>query len=102
MKLALKSLLLFVAGTLLIENYPAQAALPTSAPVLDSQKDAAERATAPSPESALARLSRPVTLASVPDIQQCRGILSQIILDIVNTALEDPAELFERTRRANP
>ncbi|HYU24803.1 MAG TPA: hypothetical protein VEO74_06345, partial [Thermoanaerobaculia bacterium] len=45
---------------------------------------------------------KPVVLADVPDIRQCRGILSQVILDLVNNAVEDPADSFEKNRRAHP
>ena len=45
---------------------------------------------------------KPVVLANVPDIAQCRGILKQEILDIVNNAVEDPADTFEKNRRAHP
>src|SRR5438477_292012 len=38
----------------------------------------------------------------LPDVPECRGILSQSILDAVNAAKEDPAETFEKHRRANP
>ena len=45
--------------------------------------------------------SSPVlALQSAPDIPQCREILNQAILDLVNTASEDPAEPSERNRRA--
>jgi hypothetical protein len=50
-------------------------------------------------------LRNPVVLAppgGLPDVAQCRGILSQIVLDIVNGADEDPADTFERNRRAHP
>ena len=43
-----------------------------------------------------------LTLQSAPDIPQCREILNQAILDLVNTASEDPAETFERNRQAQP
>lgn len=43
-----------------------------------------------------------LTRQNAPDIPQCREILNQDILDIVNAASEDPAEIFERNRRAHP
>jgi hypothetical protein len=43
-----------------------------------------------------------LTRQNAPDIPQCREILNQQILDIVNAASEDPAETFERIRRAHP
>jgi hypothetical protein len=43
-----------------------------------------------------------LTLQSAPDIPQCRDILNQAILDLVNTASEDPAVTFERNRQAQP
>src|SRR4051794_39255452 len=53
----------------------------------------------------LAKLAQPILLAppsNLPDIAQCRGILSQLVLDIVNNANEDPADTFEKNRRAHP
>src|SRR6185369_13132954 len=50
-------------------------------------------------------LMRPIVLAQpgdIPDVAQCRGILKQEILDIVNGASEDPAETYEKHRRAHP
>src|SRR5437763_16701117 len=50
-------------------------------------------------------LTQPVLLAApgdLPDVAQCRGILSQVVLDIVNGADEDPADTFEKNRRAHP
>jgi len=50
-------------------------------------------------------LRNPVLLAApadLPDVAQCRGILSQLILDRVNAAEEDPAETFEKNRREHP
>jgi hypothetical protein len=43
-----------------------------------------------------------LTRDNAPDIPQCRGILKQEILDIVNAATEDPAEIFEKNRYAHP
>jgi hypothetical protein len=43
-----------------------------------------------------------VTLENAPDVPQCRGLLTQDMLDVVNEALEDPAEIFETNRRAHP
>jgi hypothetical protein len=43
-----------------------------------------------------------VTFANAPDVPQCRGMLTQDMLDVVNGSLEDPAEIFERNRRAHP
>jgi hypothetical protein len=52
--------------------------------------------------SALERLARPVTLANLPDVAECRGVgLSQDILDLINGD-EDPAEKFEKNRREHP
>src|SRR5262249_54748244 len=48
---------------------------------------------------------RPVLLTppdDVPDVAQCRGILNQAILELVNNADEDPADTFEKNRRAHP
>ncbi|MCU1231772.1 MAG: hypothetical protein JWO97_4656, partial [Acidobacteria bacterium] len=48
---------------------------------------------------ALQRLSRPVTLANVPEVPECREVaLTQAVLDIAQTSLEDPAEAFEKWR----
>src|SRR3954471_8408558 len=50
-------------------------------------------------------LTNPVVLAApgdLPDVAQCRGILSQIVLDIVNGADEDPRDKFEKHRREHP
>ncbi len=49
--------------------------------------------------------TRPVpvlTLENAPDVPQCREILNQDILDLVNTSVEDPGEIFEANRRAHP
>ncbi|HZT61307.1 MAG TPA: MBG domain-containing protein [Pyrinomonadaceae bacterium] len=43
-----------------------------------------------------------VTMANAPDVPQCREILNQDILDVVNTSEEDPGETFEANRRAHP
>ncbi|MEA2203889.1 MAG: hypothetical protein QOE77_665, partial [Blastocatellia bacterium] len=43
-----------------------------------------------------------LTRENAPDIPQCREILKQEILDIVNAATEDPAEIFEKNRYAHP
>ena len=54
---------------------------------------------------AYTNLLRPIVLAppaGLPDVAQCHGILSQEILDLVNGATEDPAETFEKNRRAHP
>ena len=52
--------------------------------------------------SAIAQNTRnSISLADVPDLPQCRGILSQVILDIVNGAVEDPATTFEKERGAH-
>src|SRR3954452_14590041 len=50
-------------------------------------------------------LMNPVVLAApgdLPDVAQCRGLVSQVVLDIVNGADEDPADTFEKNRRAHP
>ena len=43
-----------------------------------------------------------LTLSNAPDVPQCREILNQEILDIVNLSVEDPGEIFEENRRAHP
>jgi hypothetical protein len=43
-----------------------------------------------------------LTLQNAPDIPECREIVNQEIVDLVNAAAEDPAEVFERNRRAHP
>src|SRR3954465_12038574 len=43
-----------------------------------------------------------ITMGTAPDIAQCRGILRQEIIDLVNSATVDPAEAFEINRRAHP
>jgi len=43
-----------------------------------------------------------LTRQNAPDIPECREIVNQEILDLVNAAAEDPAEVFERNRRAHP
>ena len=43
-----------------------------------------------------------LTRQNAPDLPQCREILNQEILDLVNMAAEDPAETFEKNRRAHP
>src|SRR5438270_1488113 len=40
--------------------------------------------------------------SDLPDVAQCHGILSQAIVDLVNGTDEDPAETFEKNRRAHP
>src|SRR3954447_4400631 len=55
--------------------------------------------------AALAKLAGPIVLAppaDLPDVAQCHGLISQIVLDIVNNADEDPAVTFEKNRRAHP
>ncbi len=48
---------------------------------------------------ALARLSRTITLADLPDVAECRKVhLPQEAIDRVNAAAEDPHETFERWR----
>ena len=48
---------------------------------------------------ALARLSRTITLADLPDVAECRGVhLPPEAIDRVNGASEDPHETFERWR----
>jgi hypothetical protein len=48
---------------------------------------------------ALARLSRTITLADLPDVAECRGVtLPPEAIDRVNAATEDPHETFERWR----
>jgi hypothetical protein len=59
------------------------------------------------PESkAVAKLAQPLLLLARPlkaDVPaQCEGILSQAVMDIVDTATEDPAVTFEDNRRAHP
>ncbi len=41
-------------------------------------------------------------LTGVPQLQQCRGILTEAILDSVIAAKEDPGLTFEKARRARP
>jgi hypothetical protein len=53
----------------------------------------------------VAKLSRPIVLATRPDlpqVAQCEDILSQEVIDIASNATEDPAETFEDNRRAHP
>src|SRR5258707_7865114 len=48
---------------------------------------------------------KPVLLAvpaDLPDVAECRGILSQVILALLDNATEDPGETFELNRRAHP
>src|SRR5258707_15146368 len=47
-------------------------------------------------------LQKPVTLVDVPQLTQCRGLLTQALLDRVLNATEDPGETFEKMRRARP
>jgi hypothetical protein len=58
------------------------------------------QAQAPDPVAeALARLSRTITLADLPDVAECRKVhLPQEAIDRVNAATEDPHETFERWR----
>ncbi len=43
-----------------------------------------------------------LTLKNAPDLVQCHGILKQEIIDMANTAIEDPVIAFEKNRRAHP
>ena len=43
-----------------------------------------------------------LTMGTAPDVLQCREILRQEIIDLVNSATEDPAVTFEKNRRAHP
>ncbi|MEY2500634.1 MAG: repeat-like domain, partial [Verrucomicrobiota bacterium] len=43
-----------------------------------------------------------LTMGTAPDVFECRGILRQEIIDLVNSAPEDPAVTFEQDRRAHP
>ncbi|HVF67048.1 MAG TPA: sialidase family protein, partial [Pyrinomonadaceae bacterium] len=43
-----------------------------------------------------------LTMANAPEVAPCRDILNQDIIDLVNTSVEDPAEIFEANRRAHP
>ncbi|MFL6594443.1 MAG: carboxypeptidase regulatory-like domain-containing protein, partial [Chthoniobacterales bacterium] len=43
-----------------------------------------------------------LTMENAPDLPQCRGVLNQEIVDLVNSASEDPAVVFERNRREHP
>ncbi|HXH37206.1 MAG TPA: sialidase family protein, partial [Thermoanaerobaculia bacterium] len=59
----------------------------------------------PKDASKYPNLTQPVLLAAppdLPDVAQCRGILRQEILDLVNSADEDPADTFEKNRRTHP
>jgi hypothetical protein len=53
----------------------------------------------------VAQLVRPILLTSRPDLPQiaeCKDILSQQLLDLVDAATEDPAVTFETNRRKHP
>jgi hypothetical protein len=66
---------------------------------------AEERPEAPPYYAALGKLARPILLATrpnLPDVPACDDILSQDVLNIVESATEDPAETFELNRRAHP
>src|SRR5436309_13253811 len=43
-----------------------------------------------------------LTLKTAPDVPQCHGVLKQDIIDLVNSASEDPGVTFEKNRRAHP
>jgi hypothetical protein len=50
-------------------------------------------------------LLQPIVLAApddLTDVPQCKGMISQLVLDIVNNSDEDPAEKYEKNRRAHP
>lgn len=45
-------------------------------------------------------IRKPVLLVDVPQLAQCRGLLTQALLDRVINATEDPGETYEKVRRA--
>jgi hypothetical protein len=49
-------------------------------------------------------LAKPVTLAQpdLPDVAECHGMISQIVLDLVNGSDNDPADAFEKNRKQHP
>jgi len=53
------------------------------------------------PQSAPLSL-KPIVFADIPDIPECRGIVTQELFDRVSQAQSDPAEDFENNRRAHP
>ncbi|HVQ39045.1 MAG TPA: carboxypeptidase regulatory-like domain-containing protein, partial [Pyrinomonadaceae bacterium] len=63
---------------------------------VEGQPNSVDRASAQSKSTPI------LTLQNAPDIPQCHEILNQAILDLVNTASEDPAQTFENNRRAQP
>jgi hypothetical protein len=66
---------------------------------------AEEHPEAPPYYAALGKLARPILLATrpnLPDVPACDDVLSQDVLNIVESATEDPAETFEINRRAHP
>jgi hypothetical protein len=50
-------------------------------------------------------LANPILLAQpadLPDVAECRGILSQVVLDLVNGSDDDPGEGYEKHRKQHP
>ena len=45
---------------------------------------------------------RILTLMTAPSVPQCSGILNQKIIDLVNSASEDPVVTFEKNRQKHP
>src|SRR6266446_6671194 len=72
------------------------------APSPEQQSNAQDQAKLSAGPSAQAQSVPVLTLQNAPNIPQCRGILRQDILDLVNSSSEDPAETFEKNRRAHP
>ncbi|MFN2596890.1 MAG: hypothetical protein ABR563_06860, partial [Pyrinomonadaceae bacterium] len=63
------------------------------------------QATAQDKDAPVASQQRTVpvlTMQNAPDIPQCRPILNQDVLDLVNSSVEDPGEIFEQNRRLHP
>jgi uncharacterized repeat protein (TIGR01451 family) len=75
---------------------------PLDSPAVSTQET---KQPADSQDQSASQQTRPVpvlTMQNAPDVPQCREIMSQEILDVVNSASEDPAVTFERNRREHP
>src|SRR5437763_12798933 len=58
----------------------------------------------PEEASKYPNLTHPVVLAApdLPDVAECRDVPQQLIHAIVDAAVEDPGDTFEKNRKAHP
>jgi len=98
--LTLCLLLLIAASAVVLSSIPAGARNESRKSILGAlpHNDTGQT----DPDGMQAKSVPVLTLQNAPDIPQCREILNQGILDLVNAASEDPAETFEKNRLAHP